>query len=372
MPVLIDLPQAVLNEVEIHRCAEKIYASGSANTAEISIRDGALLSLASFSEVTNDKKNFCSKREAKIKIKQLNKKIWRLTKESKEKAEFIKNLGKENSDQKKTLYKLQKDLEKRELDCKYCEELKSSIESEREKIEAKRIESEGLWNVVGKLGDVNVELKREAEKSLKRENHLKNEIKKVKLALSLRKYITAPDLYVSTRASDWSKKLDIDRLALSRRQAFIKRRTSKRRTSCTQAKKTFMEKYAGRQEKSMKGNGRPPENCPWPTPASSVELKEDVSSIADQIKRQDVLFDNDHKNLDDEGKGIPANGTNIWETFQKWNWQLDYPAKKENAMRLGEPNPSLVPLKIIDDRVQLLESTAACEVDSATSPLTIA
>lgn len=123
----------------------------------------------------------------------------------------------------------------------------------------------------------------------------------------------------------------------------------------------------------MNGNGPPfPEISHWPTSASSAELKEDVSSIADQIKRQDLFWVNRHNNIVYEEMGPTENETSIWETFQKWNWKLDYPAIKENEMGFGEPNPPLVPLKIIDDRVELLESTAFFEVDSATSAPTIA
>jgi len=361
MPVLIDLPQAVLNEqVEIHRCAEAIYGSGSSNTADKRIRDGALLPLASFSGVANDDKNFWSQHEAKMKIKQVNKKIWRLTKESKEKADIIKNLGKENSDKKKTLFKLQKELEKRELDNKYCEELKSSIESEREKIEAKRIESERLWNVVGKLGDVNVELKREAEKSLKRENLLRAEINKVKLALSLRKDNSFSELHVSTRANDWSKKLDIDRLALLGQQGFSSKGSNKRRI---QVKKTFIDKFARRHEKRMKETGSPEfEKCDLPIGAPVIKNKEDVCTIADQIKLQDLFWTNRQVHTENDQKRCTENETSIWWTFQNWSWDLDYPAKEESAIRSGETNPSIVPLKIIDDRVKFLERSALFEV----------
>jgi len=360
MPVLIDLPQAVLNDqVEIHRRAESIYGSGSSNTADKSIRDRALLPLASFSGMANEDKDFRSQRAAKMKIKQLNKKIWRLTKESKEKADIMKNLGRENSDKKKTLFKLQKDLEKQELDNKYCEELKNSIESEREKIKEKRIESERLWSVVGKLGDVNAELKREAEKSLKRENMLRAEINKVKLALSLRKDASFPELYVSSKAHDWSRKLDIERLALSGHEGIVSKGTSKRRI---QAKKTFTDKITRRHEKRMKGKGFSESvKCKWPTGAPANETKKVECTIADQIKRQDLDWVNRKAHMENDQSQCSKTGTSIWGTFQKWNWDLDFPAKKESAIHSGEPNPSLVPLKIIDDRVKFLESTALFE-----------
>jgi len=360
MPVLIDLPQAVLNDqVEIHRRAESIYGSGSSNTADKSIRVGALLPLASFSGVANDDKDFRSQRATKMKIKQLNKKIWRLTKEWKEKAEIVKNLGRDNSDKKKTLFKLQKEIEKQELDKKYCEELKNSIESEREKIKEKRIESERLWNVVGKLGDVNAELKREAEKSLKRENMLRAEINKVKLALSLRKDASFPELYVSSKAHDWSRKLDIERLALSGHEGIVSKGTSKRRI---QAKKTFTDKITRRHEKRMKGKGFSESvKCKWPTGAPANETKKVECTIADQIKRQDLDWVNRKAHMENDQSQCSKTGTSIWGTFQKWNWDLDFPAKKESAIHSGEPNPSLVPLKIIDDRVKFLESTALFE-----------
>jgi len=271
----------------------------------------------------------------------------------------MKNLGRENSDKKKTLFKLQKEMEKQELDKKYCEELKNSIESGREKIKEKRIESERLWNVVGKLGDVNAELKREAEKSLKRENMLRAEINKVKLALSLRKDASFPELYVSSKAHDWSKKLDIERLALSGHEGIVSKGTSKRRI---QAKKTFTDKITRRHEKRMKGKGFSESvKCNWLTGAPANETKKVECTIADQIKRQDLDWVNQKVDMENDQSQCSKTGTSIWGTFQKWNWDLDFPAKKESAIHSGEPNPSLVPLKIIDDRVKFLESTALFE-----------
>lgn len=199
----------------------------------------------------------------------------------------MKNFVKENSDKRKKLFKLQRELEKQELDEKYCEELKNLIECEKEKIEAKRIESERLWNVVGKLGDVNAGLKREAEKSLKRENMLRAEINKVKLALSLQKDASFPELYVSSKANDWSRKLSIERFALSSHKGVVSKGTGTRRM---RAKKTFTDKITRRCGKLVKGKGFPESvKCDLPAEATVTETKKDVCTIADQIKRQDFF-----------------------------------------------------------------------------------
>jgi len=281
----------------------------------------------------------------------------------------MKHLGKENSDKKKTLFKLQKEREKQELDEKYCEELNNSIESEMEKIEAKQIESERLWNLVGRLGDVNAELKREAKKSLKRENELRAEINKVKLALSLRKGASSPKLYVSSKAHDWSRKLEIERLALSGHEGIVSKGKSKRRM---QVKKTFTDKIARSLEKRIKGKGIPESvRCDVPAGAPATETrkdefagvpafetKKDECTIADQIKLQNLDFLNQKVRVENQQSPSTKTGTSIWVTFQKWNWDLDFPGKKDSTIHSGEPNPSLVPLKIIDDRVKFLESTA--------------
>lgn len=81
--------------------------------------------------------------------------------------------------------------------------------------------------------------------------------------------------------------------------------------------------------------------------APVTEAKNDECTIMDQIKAQDFFWVNRKVHVENVHSHSTQTGTSLWGSFQKWNWNLDFPDK----------NPSHVPLKIIDDRVKFLEST---------------
>jgi len=91
--------------------------------------------------------------------------------------------------------------------------------------------------------------------------------------------------------------------------------------------------------------------------------REDTSTYESQ--RQDFFWCNQNQSTKSDEKSNSENWrSNIWEPFKNWNWKQEYLAEKRFTTYIDEKkvNPSLVPLKIIDDREELFAKSTSKEV----------
>jgi len=355
MTILTDVTQAVLNEpVQSHRCKEIAVGSACINTATKCKRHMSSVTSAATSEVVVKK---CCPRKANMKIKRLDNKILRLTTESNKVADRIKTLGRENGDKKKILLGLQKAHETRVVVKQQCEELERIIENEKLKIKVKETEIEKQWEDIKKLDDVNVKLSHDAKEFEKREKRFKDEIAKIKLALQ--KDNGAFGLQISSHTSDWNRKLKRERFMFSKswRRAVDIKRNNQRVGPEDSAKNLFFEKLLRKSDTHMKvkGHTQLKGHCRFFQAAECLKFEEKTCTTTEQIEQQDSTFLIVDRSL---GSCEKSPKINIWKTFEKWNWKLDFPAKTytESQVKKSEVSPACVPLKIIEDRVVHFET----------------
>jgi len=361
MPIFTNLTEAVLSvHGENCRCTIDKWDCKACIIYEKIKSDNHLVSASSFSDINCDQETAL---DAKNEI--LERKIRILAKELENDAKTLKNLAKENDNYSKELIKLQKAKEERLLEEK---ELETCIDSKRDDIEAKKIKLNELWNVVKMLDDDNVNLKREAEESRKREQHMKDEILRCQLALFANDPSTF-DLYLSPESSNWKNKLNSDILnkTESLRKASNRKRMNKPQISSNHINKKLIEKFLRKQEKLVRvSEERQIEDksflsnkhdCINSSQASS-QLNERKYTTAYQIQRPDFFWCNQNQSaMSDDAPISEKSKANIWKPFKKWNWKQEYLGGKRFATYINKKkvNPSLVPLKIIDDREELLE-----------------
>jgi len=362
------MTETVLSEHrEIGRCTIAPWDCKACAIYDKIKSENKIISMANFSELTCDNDATIDTRN-----KILEHKIRILEKELNNDAKTLTKLAEENDNFSKGLMKLRKAKEKRLSEEK---ELERCIELKKDDIEAKKVKMNELWNVIKLLDDDNVNLKREAEESQKQEKHMKNEILRCQLALFANDPNTC-NLYLSPDSNNWKNKLVSDSLnkTESLRKDSKKKRVNNQRISNACAAKKFIEKFLQKQEKLTRALEEKLEEdesfkfdkqntLKAPQASSLLNQREDTSTY--EFQRQDFVWCNQNENTMSDEKSTSENWkANIWEPFKNWNWKQEYLAEKRFTTYIDEKkvNPSLVPLKIIDDREERLAKSKSNEV----------
>jgi len=362
------MTETVLSEHrEIGRCAIAPWDCKACAIYDKIKSENSIISIANFSELQCDKDATIDTRN-----KILDHKIRILEKELNNDAKTLRDLAVENDTYSKELMEMRKATENRLLEEK---ELERCIALKKDDIEAKKVKMNELWNVIKLLDDDNVNLKREAEESQKREKHIKDEILRCQLALFANDPNTF-NLYLSPDSNNWKNKLASDSLnkTESLRKDSKKKRVNNQRISNSCAAKKFIENFLQKQEKLTRAFEEKLEvdesfmsakqDFVKASQASALlNEREDTSTY--EIQRRDFFWCNQNQRAVSDEKANSENWkANIWEPFKNWNWKQEYLPEKRYTTYIDEKkvNPSLVPLKIIDDREERFPKSTSKEV----------